>query len=242
MLILQMIQKITGFTQEQLANYLGVSRATVNYWLKGEEISPTSKRTISDKFGFPITYFDTSLNENIEVYKIIYSTLYKNWNSNNKNTNEDRIAQILNEIECDERTIYNRSVEEEDIIDGLCHGYDPFTGEIFSEEHILNNPEVKKVITKIKNKYYKYSSDIIEYNDLSNKQKNLFEKLRSWRMEKTIEEGFYSAYMIFNNRELINIICANVHDKEDLLGIRGIGPIKYEKYGEELFNIIKNNS
>ena len=43
MLILEMILKITGWTQDQLANYLGISRVTINYWLNGNSISLNSK-------------------------------------------------------------------------------------------------------------------------------------------------------------------------------------------------------
>ena len=57
-------------------------------------------------------------------------------------------------------------------------------------------------------------------------------------MQKTEEEGFFSAYMIFTNSELINIICANIVNKEDLLSVKGIGNIKYTKYADELFHIL----
>lgn len=242
MLILEMIIKITGWTQEDLANYLGVSRVTINYWLNGSDISATSKRLISEKFGIPINYFDTSLDENIEVYKIIYSTLYEKINSIIKKDEDDdksKILDILNRIDIDDATIYNRDLDEDDIIDALSKGYNPFTGEVFDENHILNNPLVKKTINKIKDKYYKFASTIVEYDDLSSDEKNLYNKLKKWRMNKTQEEGYYSAYIIFSNKELINIVCANVKEKEDLLKIKGIGKIKYEKYGDELFELLK---
>lgn len=237
MLIIQMLIKITGFTQNEFANYINVSRATVNYWLKGEPISSASKRLICEKFDFPITYFDISLDENIEVYRIIYATLYKSWEKLNQNEEENRIEKILNQIEIDDKTVNSRGIEEIDIIDGLCNGYNPFTGELYEENHILNNPEVKNTLVKIRNKYFKVSTDI-EYSDLSNKQKQLYDALKEWRMEKTQEEGFFSAYMVFTNSELINIICANIVNKEDLLSVKGIGNIKYSKYADEIFEII----
>lgn len=240
MLIIQMLIKITGFTQNEFANYINVSRATVNYWLKGEAISSASQRLICEKFDFPITYFDISLDENIEVYRIIYATLYKSWEKLNQNEEENRIEKILNQIEIDDKTVNSRGIEEIDIIDGLCNGYNPFTGELYEENHILNNPEVKNTLVKIRNKYFKVSTDI-EYSDLSNKQKQLYDALKEWRMEKTQEEGFFSAYMVFTNSELINIICANIVNKEDLLSVKGIGNIKYSKYADEIFDIIKES-
>ena len=78
MIIIEMILKITGWSQEDLAKVLGVSRVSINCWLHGNDISLTSKKLISEKFQFPISFFDISLNENIEYYKVVYSVLYKN--------------------------------------------------------------------------------------------------------------------------------------------------------------------
>lgn len=243
MLILEMIIKITGWTQEKLANYLGVSRVTINYWLNGNDISLASKKLICEKFRIPIHYFDVSLDENIEVYKIIHSTLYENIHNllkqNEQKDDKSKILDILNKIDYDDATIYNRDINEDDIIDALSNGYNPFTGEVFDNNHILNNSEVKSVISKMKNKYYKYGINNIEYDDLSEKQKKIYDRLKKWRMNKTLVEGLYSAYMIFSNRELINIVCAEINHKDDLLNVKGIGKIKYEKYGDELFEILE---
>lgn len=241
MLILEMIIKITGWTQEKLANYLGVSRVTINYWLNGEDISISSKKLISNKFNFPINFFDVSLEENIELYKIIYSTLYKNYTENIQtptNTDKEKILNILNRIEAEDKSIYNNpNITENDIIEGLARGYNPFTGEIFTNDHILNIPEVKKVINKIANKYYKFGMENMELEELNYEQRRMFERLKDWRLETAIDEEL-PAYMIFNNKELINIVCANVSKKEDLLRIKGIGTTKYAKYGDDIFAIL----
>ena len=243
MLILEMILKITGWTQDQLANYLGISRVTINYWLNGNSISLNSKKIISDKFNFPISYFDVSLDSNIESYKIMYATLYKSINElkiNETKTDKDKILDILNKIESNEKTIYNKNITELDIIDGLINGYNPFTGEIFSDDHILNNKKVKEIINKLKIKYYKYGVMHIEYTDLSSKQKSLFDKLKEWRINKSREEGYMGAYMVFSDDTLLNLVSGNVHKKEDLLKIKGIGNKKYNKYGDEVYNLLNS--
>lgn len=229
--------RITSFTQQQLADFLNVSRVTVNYWLKGENISLESKKIICEKFNIPISYFDISLEENIEIYKIIYATINNNWNTLNIK-DIDRIDEILNETESNTKT--NKiKVSENDIINGLVYGCNPFTVEIFEENHILNNQEVKKLLTEIKNKHYKFEQKNIEFKDLNEQQKELFTKFKEWRKAKMEDEGFFNAYMIFNNQELINIICGDIDKKEDLLGIKGIGLKKYEKYGDDIFDILK---
>ena len=160
----------------------------------------------------------------------------------NEMSEKDKIADILNRIEFDDKTVYNKEIEEDDILEGLANGYNPFTGEIFDENHILNNELVKKTIKKIKNKYHKFGVDNIEIEDLSNQQKEMFDKLKKWRINTTVKEGFYGAYMVFTDKELMNIVCATINEKEDLLSIKGIGEIKYEKYGDALFKILKDGS
>lgn len=118
MLILNMLLRITKFTQEELANYLGVSRASINSWLNDDSsMTDSSKNNIANKFQFPVSYFGIDLKQNLNIYKIIFSTLYDNWKRHNmeSNNNSDtncRINQILNEVEIDLNSIYNTKLSE----------------------------------------------------------------------------------------------------------------------------------
>ncbi len=243
MIILEMILKITGWSQDELAKVLGVSRVSINCWLHGNDISSASKRLISEKFQFPINFFDISLNENIEYYKVIYSVLYKNLKLYKKDdskeiSDKEKVLDILNRIETEDKTIYCKDISDSDIIDGLINGYDPFTGEVFDDNHLLNNPRVKEVISRIKI-INKYSNGEMEYNELDYNQKALFNKLKSWRLDRMHKEGYIGAYLIFNDKTLINIVCSNIVKKEDLLNVKGIGINKYKKYGEDIYDLIK---
>ena len=132
-----------------------------------------------------------------------------------------------------------RIVTNKEIIDALCDGYDPFTGEVFDENHILNNTKIKSFLMEVRQKYTKYGvSSNITKHDLNKYQLGLFEILREWRAQRYVDEGFFSAYMVFNDNELINIVVAPVNQMEDLLNVSGIGKRKYELYGEDLFKII----
>ena len=243
MIIIEMILKITGWSQDDLAKALGVSRVSINCWLHGNDISLSSKKMISEKFQFPISFFDISLDENIEYYKVVYSVLYKNLKQY-MNTNsgfasdKDKILDILNRIEIDDKSIYEKDIKDDDIVDGLINGYNPFTGEVFDENHILNNPRVKEVIGRIKLKN-KVPSESMTYDDLNSKQQRLFDELREWRLDMMYKEGYSGAYLIFTDKTLINIVCSNITRKEDLLRIKGIGINKYQKYGEDIYNIVR---
>ena len=76
---------------------------------------------------------------------------------------------------------------------------------------------------------------------LSEDKKKLFNKLRKWRKAKSIAEDI-PLYYVFSNKDLINITLSDVLKKEDLLNIKGIKKAKYEKYGDELYNILMEHN
>lgn len=245
MLILVMLLKITGWTQEKLADFIGVSRVTLNGWLKEtSNMTDSSKKNIADKFEFPVSYFDVDLSQDINLYKVIYSTLTSSWeriNRNNSyvdvNSNEYKVAQIMNRIECETVKYGADDVSDIEILDGLVKGYDPFTGEVFGDDHIINNASVHSLLASLYNSYENGRIEITK-DDLNDEQFELYEKLRKWRLAKTLEEGFHNAYMVFTNKELINIILADINQKADLRKVKGIGNIKYDKYADDLFMIL----
>ena len=69
--------------------------------------------------------------------------------------------------------------------------------------------------------------------------KDLFNILRNWRKDRAFKEGI-KPYIIFSDSTLIQISNVVPKNKEELLSIRGMGEKKYEKFGEELLNIIND--
>ena len=69
--------------------------------------------------------------------------------------------------------------------------------------------------------------------------KDLFNALRLWRKDRAMKEGI-KPYIIFSDSTLIEIINKNPKNKEELLSIRGMGEKKFDKYGKELLDLIKN--
>lgn len=248
MLILYIIQKITNMTQEELANFIGVSRVTLITWLHDNNVrmSYTSKKMICDKFNFPMEYFDYSLNESPEVYKIIYTTIKDSWSRINPNVDDQtKINNILNNLDIllmnPESKKEDINISDEEIIDGLCNGYNPFTGEILDKNDLLSNVRVKRIINKLASTYKNQKNDFMSYDDLNIEERILYDRLKKWRLQKNYDEELNGAFKVFSNKELINIVCSNIDKKEDLLKVRGIGDYKYEKYGDELFELIKES-
>jgi exodeoxyribonuclease VII large subunit len=68
----------------------------------------------------------------------------------------------------------------------------------------------------------------------------LFDILRQWRNQKALHEG-KQPFMIFNNATVRATAEANPQKVEDLNDIKGWGPRKIEKYGEEVIDLLTQN-
>ena len=68
--------------------------------------------------------------------------------------------------------------------------------------------------------------------------KNLYEKLREYRLSVSKLEGVLP-YMILGSNTLKEISGRYPLDEEQLKDIGGIGPVKINKYGEDIINIVK---
>jgi superfamily II DNA helicase RecQ len=66
---------------------------------------------------------------------------------------------------------------------------------------------------------------------------NKFLPLKAWRLQKAREEGI-SAFIVFTNQVLLQIIEAKPSTIEELRAVHGIGQNKCDKYGEEVLQIL----
>lgn len=141
---------------------------------------------------------------------------------------------------------YQKSVEQK------VKPYYIFTNEVL-EQLILVKPKNKEEFISINGlgeaKYNSYGEDIIRIiypNELSktlednNDNDALIKELKKFRYQKAEEENI-PVYYIFNNQQMDSLIQAKPKTKEDLLKINGFGPVKVEKYGEEILNILNNH-
>ena len=65
----------------------------------------------------------------------------------------------------------------------------------------------------------------------------IYELLKKYRFNASKEEGI-KAYLIFNNEALDLLILSKPKTKDELLKVKGFGPIKLEKYGDGILDII----
>lgn len=79
-------------------------------------------------------------------------------------------------------------------------------------------------------------NEIVEQG-LNSQQKELYNSLKQWRLEKS-QKLKIPTYAICHNSELLNVILREAKTPTDLRSIKGFGELKVEKYGDEILSII----
>ncbi|HEX6331430.1 MAG TPA: ATP-dependent DNA helicase UvrD2 [Actinomycetota bacterium] len=67
----------------------------------------------------------------------------------------------------------------------------------------------------------------------------LFERLRTWRAARARADGV-PAYVVFNDATLREIADRRPTDWADLAGISGVGPVKLERYADEVLGLVRS--
>ena len=109
-------------------------------------------------------------------------------------------------------------------------------GNVKIEDNYYNN-KVKR------ENWNKYSDlDIISNKkEIQNKsEEELRKSLKSYRLHTSKKEGI-QPYMVFNNDTMEELIAKRPENMYELRNTKGFGPVKCEKYGMDLINIITNN-
>lgn len=75
---------------------------------------------------------------------------------------------------------------------------------------------------------------------LSEPERVLFNTLREWRSRKAHEEGV-PPYLIFTNREFLEIVRRRPESPTALGHLNGIGPGKVKRYGSELLPLVRGS-
>lgn len=64
-------------------------------------------------------------------------------------------------------------------------------------------------------------------------------ELKAFRLKRSREEKI-KPYYIFNDAQMMELLEENPQNKNELLRVTGFGPVKVEKYGDEILNILNN--
>jgi ATP-dependent DNA helicase RecQ len=74
-------------------------------------------------------------------------------------------------------------------------------------------------------------------NSLSDLEDDVYERLRVWRLEKA-REIEKPAFVIFHNSVLSRIATTRPSTLDELAAIKGVGPAKSRRYGQEVLSIL----
>ncbi|MGL5380440.1 NERD domain-containing protein [Clostridium sp.] len=114
---------------------------------------------------------------------------------------------------------------------------------VFIEEDMMNISKcLKEHHKEIEIDYIrKYSlQDTVVENDINNScNEEMRTNLKAYRLNKSKEENT-KAYMIFSNETMEEIIDKKPKNIDELQMIKGFGPVKSEKYGQDILNNIWN--
>ena len=65
----------------------------------------------------------------------------------------------------------------------------------------------------------------------------LFEDLRRWRSQQA-KAASVPAFVIFDDKTLTEVAARRPADRAALLDVPGIGPVKLERYGDDLLSVV----
>jgi ATP-dependent DNA helicase RecQ len=66
---------------------------------------------------------------------------------------------------------------------------------------------------------------------------DLAERLRAWRLERSREDSV-PAYVVLHDATLRELAAARPSSHEELAGVKGLGPVKIERYGDDLLAVV----
>ena len=106
--------------------------------------------------------------------------------------------------------------------------------EILKTKEPLSIDKERYVVEKIKSIQKERSGE-----EMSDYDADLFEKLRTLRAEiaKTNE---IPAYIVFSDKTLKDMSAKRPQNKEEMLEVNGVGEVKFERYGEQFLELLRN--
>lgn len=73
--------------------------------------------------------------------------------------------------------------------------------------------------------------------DMPDGDRDLFEALREWRRVQA-READVAAFVIFNDATLVAVAAARPRNRAELLRVSGVGPVKAQRFGDDLLRIV----
>ena len=62
--------------------------------------------------------------------------------------------------------------------------------------------------------------------------------MRAWRLERSRDDGV-PAYVVLHDATLRELAVTQPQTRDELVGVKGLGPVKLERYGDELLAVLE---
>jgi ATP-dependent DNA helicase RecQ len=76
---------------------------------------------------------------------------------------------------------------------------------------------------------------------LSGEQEALFQRLREWRSGQALAQNV-PPYVVFDDKTLRELAVARPASDDALLAVRGVGPMKLDRYGRDLLSLVAGDT
>ena len=120
----------------------------------------------------------------------------------------------------------------------IAHNIDPQTGEIFNISELSEDKQALYSLQLLAFKLGVSKTKPSSINALNRPSDQIFTDLKAWRRNESIEQNV-PAFVIFSDTELWQIAEGDVVEPEDLLYVKGINSVKFERYSEAVYEILK---
>lgn len=80
---------------------------------------------------------------------------------------------------------------------------------------------------------------VSDENELSEDQKRVYQSLKTWRTETAATLG-QPPFLVCHNNELLTVAKNNPKSFEDLAKIKGFGPQKIAKFGDDILEVLNS--
>lgn len=109
------------------------------------------------------------------------------------------------------------------------------------EDDFKEKEIIEEIIEEVVEEVIEEAEEVLEENVIEYKKvksyDDIYSELKEYRLNKSREENI-KPYFIYSNEVLTEIIRLNPKTKEELIQIKGVGPSKIQKYGQDIIDII----
>ncbi|HEY5556057.1 HRDC domain-containing protein [Acetobacterium sp.] len=210
-----------------------------------KQLNRSHKKNIIMRFGFE-KVFD-SFHKSIVVLanpKTVLNAKYAKKDVKDKVIRADQLIAYIKNAEKQSKELANSEKGMKELAEGLLAYHTPSQSDYAKKyEDIINslsliNENQKAIQFAVAEKTSELIPATVSSQPTIPDNDKLVSKLKAFRLEKSREENI-KAYCVFSDKHMQDLISKMPRSREELLGVSGFGPVKVEKYGDVIIQLLK---